>query len=120
MIKRIVVAGCRDYEDYNGAKAYISVCIKEIQKEHTLIFLSGGCKGADMLGERYAKENGFQIERYPADWQKYGKSAGPKRNLEMAKACDYAICFWDGKSHGTASMISYAKKLKKPVRIKKI
>ena len=120
MIKRIIVAGCRYYEDYDEAKAYIEMCIKNIRKKYTLIFLSGGCRGADMLGERYAKENGFSIERYPADWQKYGKSAGPKRKLQMAKACDYVICFWDGKSHGTASIISYAKVLKMPLKIKRI
>lgn len=118
MVKRIVVAGCRDYEDYGGAKAFIEMCIKKIREKHTLIFLSGGCKGADMLGEKFADENGFSIERYPADWQKYGKSAGPLRNLHMAKACDYIICFWDKKSRGTASLIYYAKKLKKPIKVK--
>lgn len=120
MIKRIVVAGCRDYNDYNDAKEYIDMCIREIRKRHTLVFLSGGCRGADMLGERYARENGFEIEKYYADWQRYGKSAGPKRNLKLAKACDYVICFWDGKSRGTASMISCAKKLQKPIKIKMI
>ena len=79
MIKRIIIAGCRDYTDYDEAKAYIEMCIKKIKERYTLIFLSGGCKGADMLGERYADENGFYIERYPADWKKYGKRAGSKR-----------------------------------------
>lgn len=120
MIKRIVVAGCRNYEDYEEARAYIEMCIKTIRNKYVLVFLSGGCSGADMLGERYANENGFQIERYPADWQKYGKTAGPKRNLQMAKDCDYVICFWDGKIRGTASMIAYAKEFRKPIRIKKI
>lgn len=120
MIKRIVVAGCRDYENYREAKAYIDFCISKIRKNYTLIFVSGGCKGADMLGERYAKENGFKIERYIADWEKYGKSAGPKRNMQMAEIGDYVICFWDGKSKGTLSMINCAKKLKKPLRIKNI
>ena len=55
-----------------------------------------------MLGERYARENGFRIERYPADWKQYGKSAGPRRNMQMAEAGDDIICFWDGKSRGTA------------------
>ena len=96
------------------------MCIKEIREKYTLIFLSGGCRGADMLGERYAKENGFRIERYPAQWEKYGKSAGPKRNLQMAEACDYVICFWDGESPGTASMMAYAKERKKPLRVKMV
>ena len=120
MIKRIVVAGCRDYDNYEEAKEYIDFCIQNLRKEYTLIFLSGGCKGADALGERYAKENGFKIEYYPADWKKFGKAAGPKRNFEMAKMCDYVICFWDGKSKGTKSMIDFAKKLNKPIKIKKI
>ena len=101
MVKRIVVAGSRDYENYEEVKTYIEACIRELQKKNTLIFLSGGCRGVDMLGERYAKENGFPIERYPANWKKYGKSAGPKRNLQMVRICDGVICFWDGKSKGT-------------------
>ncbi len=120
MIKRIVVAGCRNYNNYEEAKEYIDFCISEIRKKYTLIFISGGCKGADMLGERYAKENGFKTERYPAEWKKHGKAAGPKRNKQMAEIADYVICFWDGKSKGTASMINCAKKLNKPLRIKYI
>ena len=118
MVKRIVIAGCRNYNDYNTAKEYISSCLSNISKKHEIIILSGGCSGADMLGERYAKENGYKIERHPANWRKYGRSAGPKRNEEMAKLCDMAICFWDGKSKGTKSMIDFAKKHNKPLKIK--
>ncbi len=118
MIKRIVVAGSRNYNDYDEAKEYIDLCIKEIRNKHTLIFLSGGCRGADALGERYATENGFKVERYPAEWDRYGKEAGPKRNRKMAERADFVICFWDGKSRGTKSMIEYAKLNDKPTRIK--
>lgn len=120
MIKRIVVAGCRDYNNYMEAKEYIDFCLSNIKKRYNLVFLSGGCKGSDALGERYAKENSFEIERHLAEWQKFGKAAGPKRNSEMAKICDYVICFWDGRSNGTKSMIEFAKQKNKPIRIKKI
>lgn len=120
MEKRIVVAGCRDFEDYGFAKEKIDVCISNIKEKYSLIFVSGGCKGADMIGERYAKENGYKLERYTADWERYGKSAGPKRNKEMAKVSDFVICFWDGKSRGTKSMINFAKTYKKPIKIIKI
>ena len=120
LIKRVVVAGCRNYNDYSEAKEYIDFCVKNIKKKYTLIFISGGCTGADCLGERYAKENGYATEYYPAEWNKYGKSAGPKRNEKMAQVGDYIICFWDGKSRGTKSMIAYAKKFNKPIRIKYI
>lgn len=120
MIKRIVVAGCRDYTNYGEAKKYIDFCISNIRKENEIIIISGGAKGADSLGERYAKENGFKVEKYPADWDRYGKSAGPRRNREMAEACDYVICFWDGKSKGTKTMIEYAKQYGKPIRVKRV
>ncbi len=73
-----------------------------------------------LKGDRYAEENGFKVEKYPADWKIYGKSAGPRRNKQIAEVSDYVICFWDEKSKGTKSMIDYAIKCNKPVKIKKI
>ena len=120
MIKRVVIAGCRDYYNYDEAKTYIDFCLSDIRKENNIIIVSGCASGADAMGERYADENGFKVEKYPADWKKYGRSAGPKRNKQMAEICDYVICFWDGKSRGTKSMIEYTKKCGKTVRIKTI
>lgn len=118
--KRVVIAGCRNYTAYQEAKEYMDFCLSHIRKEHTIIIVSGVADGADALGERYARENGFAIERYPADWEQYGKSAGPIRNREMAQVADYVICFWDGESRGTKSMIEFAKQYGKPIRIKRI
>lgn len=120
MIKRIVIAGCRDYNNYHEAKKYIDYYLSNIQKENNIIILSGCASGADAIGERYAKENNLKVEKHPANWEKYGKSAGPRRNKEMAVNCDYVICFWDGKSKGTKSMINLAKEYKKPIRVIKI
>ncbi len=118
MIKRVAVAGCRQYENYEEAKEYIDLCISEIRKKYTLIFVSGGCRGADALGERYAAENGLKTEKYPADWEKYGRAAGPMRNKKIAEISDYIICFWDGQSKGTKSLLRFAEKSQKPVKIK--
>ena len=111
--KRVVIAGCRDYNNYDEAKNYIDFCLSNIRKENNIVIVSGCASGADALGERYAKENGFAIEKYPADWKTYGLSAGPRRNKQMA---DYAaetggilIAFWDGESRGTKMMIKLAK-----------
>ena len=120
MVKKIVIAGCRDYINYEEAKLYIDFCLTDIRNNNEIIILSGGAKSADAIGEQYAKENGFKVEKYPADWEKYGRGAGPRRNKQMAEVCDCVICFWDGKSKGTKSMISYAKEYGKPIRIKMI
>ena len=118
MVKRVVIAGCRDYNNYYEAKEYIDFCLSNIRKENEIVILSGCASGADAIGERYAKENGFLVEKHPADWKTYGKSAGPRRNQQMVDICDFVICFWDEKSRGTRSIIEYAKKYKKPIRIK--
>lgn len=117
---RIVVAGSRHYNNYTEAKQFIDEVIQRIGGGKTFIVLSGGCRGADMLGERYANEKGYPIEKHPAQWDKYGRSAGLIRNKVMAEKCDYAICFWDRKSKGTKAMIEYAQKEGKIVETKYI
>lgn len=104
---RIIIAGSRDFSDYRLLKAKLDSLIRD--KEKTEI-VSGTARGADLLGEKYAKENEIEIKRFPADWDKYGKSAGYRRNEEMAKYANACICFWDGKSRGTKSMIDLAEK----------
>ena len=118
--KKVVIAGCRYYNNYDEAKLFIDYCLSNIRKENNIVIVVGCATGADALGEKYAKENGLNVEKYPANWRKFGKSAGPKRNKQMAEVSDFVICFWDEKSLGTKSMISYANKYKKPIRIKKI
>ena len=120
MEKRIVIAGCRDYTDYDAVKEFLTTKIINQQKQTKWILLSGRSRGADRLGERFAQENGWEIETFPAAWERYGRAAGPIRNKTMVDICDAVICFWDGKSKGTASLIRLAKKAKKPLYIKMI
>jgi hypothetical protein len=54
---------------------------------------------------------------FPPDWKKYGKSAGYRRNKEMAEVADALVAFWDGKSKGTANMIDLMRKAGKPLKI---
>ena len=117
MVTRVVVAGSRGYTDYSAAEAYIDDCVRSIREQYDMVFVSGGCKGADQLGEMYAEKHGIHVEKYSAEWKKYGRRAGPIRNRKMAEIADLVICFWDGKSKGTESLIKYAKKLDKSDQI---
>ena len=110
---RIIVAGGRDFTDY----ALLSETLDVILKRYTLRevqIVSGCCRGADALGEQYAREHGIPVVRFPADWQAYGKAAGPIRNRKMAEYASEGegilVAFWDGKSRGTASIIRLAEK----------
>lgn len=111
---RVIVAGGRDFQNYDLLKVKCDFFIHSLASlrgvsPENFIIVSGKAKGADSLGERYAKEFGYTVEEYPANWEKFGKSAGYRRNAEMAEVADALIAFWDGQSRGTAHMISLAK-----------
>lgn len=82
--------------------------------------ISGGAKGADSMAELYAREKGIKLTIFPADWEKYGKSAGMIRNKDIINNCDVCVAFWDGISKGTKNSISLAQKQNKMVYIKNI
>ena len=102
---RVIIAGSRTIEDYDIVKAAIA----ESGFAITTV-LCGKAKGVDTLGERFALENNIEISYHPADWDKYGKSAGYVRNESMGKRADALIDVWDGESMGTGHMINVAKR----------
>ena len=104
---KVIIAGSRSFTDYALLKAYADFKLSAIQDEIEIV--SGGAKGADSLGERYAKEKGYRLRIFPADWQRFGKSAGYKRNAQMAAYAEALLAFWDGKSPGTRHMIDLAR-----------
>lgn len=107
---RVIIAGGRDFNDYALLKAKCDTILAEKAATRRIVIVSGAARGADSLGERYAREHGYALDSHPADWNTHGKAAGPIRNAQMANSADALIAFWDGKSHGTKSMINIAKK----------
>lgn len=79
--------------------------------------VSGCASGGDTLGELWAERNNIPIKKFPANWKKYGRAAGPIRNKEMGNYADMAAVVWDGESNGSRHMINYMKKLNKPCHV---
>lgn len=111
---RVIIAGSRNYTNY---LELVSFCDQVLSGTESIEIVSGTARGADSMGERYANERGYKISRFPADWNKYGKSAGYVRNKEMADYADGLIAFWDGQSKGTLHMINLAKEKSLMIRI---
>lgn len=112
---KIIIAGSRNFNNYQKLK---QECDKFLQDYKNIEIVSGAhYKGADKLGEQYASEKKIKIIKFPADWIKYGKAAGPKRNNQMAIYADALIAFWDGKSKGTKNIIQLAKQRQLKTRI---
>lgn len=101
---RTIIAGSRSITDPGIIRAAIrksKLVITEI--------VCGCAAGVDRLGENYGNLNNIPVAQYPAEWDKYGKSAGYRRNVVMAENADALIAIWDGKSSGTKHMIDIAK-----------
>ena len=101
----MIIAGGRDFNDYALLKAKCDTILAEKAATHRIVIVSGAARGADSLGERYAREHGYALDSHPADWNTHGKSAGYIRNTDMANSADALIAFWDGHSRGTKHMI---------------
>ena len=110
---KIIIAGSRDFNDY---EKLCEVCDYMLSKQSEIEIVSGAARGADLLGEKYAKEKGYSIKQFKPDWS-IGKSAGFLRNKEMAEYADALIAFWDNKSKGTKHMINLAKEKGLKVKI---
>ena len=102
---KCIIAGSRHVKDY----CHILKAIKLSEFDIKTV-VSGQARGADRLGERWARENEINLKVFPAEWDKYGRAAGIIRNKEMAEHANALIAIWDGKSRGTGNMINEANK----------
>lgn len=121
---RIVIAGSRDFNDYELLKREVLNIVKYDNRPKDYVkVISGGARGADTLGERFAKEFDLEVKRFIPDWESIGRRAGYIRNAEMAKysvedgSDGMLIAFWDGKSKGTKHMIDLANKYELEVHV---
>lgn len=102
---KILVCGSRTWSDYTTMAQWLN----GHPRGSTVIH--GAARGADQLAGTIARQLGYNVEEYPADWRGKGKAAGFIRNLEMLdQKPDKVIAFWDGASTGTKHMIDEARK----------
>ena len=107
---KLIIAGGRDFNDYDLLEETCTYMLSALINAYEVEIVSGGAKGADSLAQRFARSNRLKLTVMNADWDKHGKSAGYKRNQEMANYATHVIAFWDGKSRGTKHMIDTAQR----------
>ena len=104
---KILVAGSRNHvSDIWTEELYemLELAIDSDPDDSDTI-ISGGARGVDYIAELFAREHGIDFDEHPAEWDKYGKCAGYRRNAEMVALCDKAYVLWDGYSKGTKHTI---------------
>jgi hypothetical protein len=114
---RILVTGSRDWDDAET----LATALDEHAKPGSVL-IHGGARGADRLAGRIWDDwiqDGIDLlpaEVYPADWSRYGKAAGYRRNAHMvALGATVCLAFPLGESRGTRGCMALAEKAGIPV-----
>jgi len=102
---KVLVCGGRDFSDY---RRLCDVLDKLHAQRRFAALIEGGAKGADTFAHRWALERGIEATEFTADWDRFGRAAGPIRNKQMLEEGkpDLVVAFPGGR--GTASMVSLA------------
>ena len=110
MAMKILVTGTRRYADERRVAEVLDAL------EPTLV-IEGAAKGADKLAHEWAIDRGVANDRYHAEWERYGRAAGPIRNERMLKegAPDLVVAFPEAGGRGTQNMMKQALKAGVPV-----
>jgi glycerophosphoryl diester phosphodiesterase len=109
-IMRVIVAGSRSFNCFEKLTNALNEYLKDAIYSEGFEIVSGGARGADRLGEKYARLYGANIKQFIPDWNGLGRRAGILRNEQMAKYATHLVAFWDGISPGTKHMIEFAKR----------
>lgn len=113
----VMITGSRHYTDYKTILAWFH----KVEKGYPHLsktLLHGGARGADTLGAQAAESLGWEVQVFPADWKRYGKQAGTRRNQEMVnQKPNVLIAFPLHNSIGTWDAVRRARAAGIPVRI---
>lgn len=85
--------------------------------EETTEIVSGGAKGVETCAREYASAKGLKLTEFLPEYNRYGRGAPLKRNLQIIDYADCVLAFWDGQSRGTKFVIERCKAQGKPVRV---
>jgi len=113
---RLIVAGSRGFWSQDRMNRTLDHLLKN-KSPNEIEIVSGGARGADRCAIVYAHNHGYKLTVMRADWNTHGRSAGYKRNQEMAAYADACVVFWDEESRGSKHMIDIANSIDMPLRV---
>jgi hypothetical protein len=109
---RVLICGDRNWTNVRAIEREIDLLKAEYG--YDLVIIEGEARGADSLARNAAKERNIEVERYPAEWDRYGRAAGAIRNTQMLKEGkpSLVLAFHENieESRGTKNMVTQARK----------
>lgn len=126
----LIIAGGREVSDQGFLDSAVALALASWGDPVVAEVVSGRASGADACGERWAAARGIPVQPFPADWAKFGRAAGGRRNAQMAEyalgggrfgatGALVAVPHWRSKSRsaGTRDMIQKARALELLVHV---
>lgn len=134
MAERVLICGDRNWGIIKSshfsqmqmhANKYLSIVIEELskvqQEKGVEVVIEGEAQGADSMGRVAAERLGIEVLKFPADWKKYGRSAGPIRNRQMLKEGKPTLVLafhgFIENSKGTKDMVEVARAAGIPAQV---
>jgi hypothetical protein len=119
---RLLVCGSRAWTDRARLWRVLDRLVSQHGDGQIVTVIEGDARGADRLAGQLARERGWRLERYPADWTREGRAAGFRRNARMLQQGrpDLVVAFTVGplaESRGTADMVGRARAAGVPVQV---
>lgn len=115
---KVVIAGSRTINNYAQLVSFIAEVMPNYPEYQRLLIMTGGARGVDLMGKRYAKENRCLYKEFrPQMLHALDYDAFLRRNKQMARQGDILICLWNNTSTGTRHMINSMKGQGKPVHV---
>lgn len=100
-----------------GSRGLSEIDFEKYLPKHVTEIVTGGAAGIDTRAQEYARDKSIPVKLFLPQYEKFGKSAPLKRNVEIIEYSDKVIAFWDGKSRGTKFVIDECKKRGKPIKV---
>ena len=112
MHKVLAVVGSRTFSN-------LQQMLYAIRDEHPDEIVSGGARGADSLAEMIATGTNIPFRKFLPEWDRYGRSAGFRRNELIIAAATHVLAFYgpDGETAGTKNSVQLARAACKPVKV---
>jgi predicted Rossmann fold nucleotide-binding protein DprA/Smf involved in DNA uptake len=108
---KVGIVGSREYPCLHKVSLFVYML------PVTTTIVSGGARGVDMTAVQTARTRNQPVRVFEAEWDRYGNSAGFRRNGDIVRESDVIVAFWDGVSKGTKHTIDLARKQGKPVLV---
>ena len=98
----------------------LKITAEELERclpENVTEIISGGARGIDSCAREYAVLRGIPLKEFLPEYERYGRAAPLRRNLEIVESAGLVLAFWNGSSRGTKFVIDACKKRGVPVKV---